>query len=672
MRLSLLPVVAALIWAPMTWGQTTDPAYEPLRQAYESLQRKQYDQAIEQFQKGIAAAPRRADIRKDLAYTYLKAGETEAARDQFAAAMRLDPADFHVALEYAFLCNETRMQAEARRVFDRVRQAGDPASRATAAQAFENIDRPLVLGIERWKKALALAPESFTAHYELASLAEQRGELELAAEHYRSAWRILPSRKQTLLDLGRVLTALGRPEDANAALLAASRGGEARAREQARELLPQHYPYVNEFRRALELDPENVELRRDLAFLLIAMQKQPEAEREFHTLLEQAPDDLLSCAQLGFLYLIRDDKARAMPLLDRVLAGSDVALSNRVRAALKMPLLNAPGQDATVSNDARVMAERSLKSGYLKDALQYLQQAHAADPADGWVMLKLGWVYNILHADKQAFHWFSLARSSPDRAIASEAREAYNNLHPELARFRTTVWVYPFFSTRWHDMFGYGQVKTDLKLGNLPFRPYISMRLFGDTRGATTGPLPQELSDRSVVLAAGVASNYWHGLTGWFEAGSAMRYASIRPWIGRTQPDYRGGVSFGKGFGHLLGAGPGWFFETNADGIFVSRYENDLLLYAQTRAGFTLPRPDALGGIDSQLFWNNNVIRDARSLDWANYVETGPGLKFRWPWMPRSLVFSISALRGAYTVPQFYRRPNFVDVRAGFWYAITR
>jgi tetratricopeptide (TPR) repeat protein len=564
------------------------------------------------------------------------------------------------------------MQSEARRIFDRIRKTGDAASKVTAEEAFQNIDQPLAAGIERWKQALALAPENFNAHYELATLAEQRDELPLAAEHFTRAWALLPSRKQTLLDLGHVLKAMNRLEDANAALLAASRGGEPRAREAALELLPNRHPYVNEFRRALDIDSTNIELRRDLAFLLMAMEYQADAEREFRLILDQAPNDLLTCAQLGFLYLTRDEKSRAMPLLERVLAGSDVTLANRVRAALKMPQVAAVGQAEAVSNDAKVMAERSLKSGYLADALVFLQQAHAADPSDGWVMLKLGWTYNMLHADDQAYRWFSLARSSPDAAIAAEARKAYGNLHPAMATFRTTFWLYPFFSTRWHDTFGYGQIKTEMKLGTLPFRPYVSMRLFGDTRLTGGGPLPQYLSESSVVLAMGVASSSWHRFMAWGEAGAAVSYLA-RPPVDRVTADYRGGVSYGKGFGHLLGAEePGWFFEVNADGVYVSRYSNDLLLYAQTRLGVTPPRLTALGSFESQLFWNNNVIRDAKSLDWANYVETGPGVKFRWPWMPKSLVFSFSGLRGAYTVPQYYRRPNFNDLRMGFWYAITK
>src|SRR6185436_7412379 len=96
--------------------------------------------------KGIEASPSRAATRKDLAYTYLKVGETEDARDQFAAVIRIDPADFHAPLEYAFLCHDTKMQAEARRVFDRVRNAGEPMSSATAEKAFQNIDVPLAAG----------------------------------------------------------------------------------------------------------------------------------------------------------------------------------------------------------------------------------------------------------------------------------------------------------------------------------------------------------------------------------------------------------------------------------------------------------------------------------------------------------------------------------------------
>jgi len=676
MRLAIPALMLCALASAQTPAPSSDPAYAPLSKAYEFLRSRDYDQAIAFFEKSISAAPTRPSIRKDLAYTLLKVGETEAARDQFGEAMRLDQTDTHVALEYAFLCYETKKQAEARRIFDRIRKTGDPASRSTAELAFENIDAPLRTGIERWSKALDLNPGNFSAHHELAELAEQRDELSLAAEHYLAAWRLLPDRKSVLLDLGRVWKAQIKIEESHAALLAASRGGEPRAAEAARELLPARYPYVYEFRKALELDSANVELHRELAYLLLRMNKKEEAEREFKVITERSPGDLLSAAQLGFLYLARNDRAAALPLLERVLKGADLDLANRVRAALQLPQTptaeprgaNAPPEQAAI--EAKLMADRSMKAGYLKDALRYLKIAHESDPLDDAVMLQLGFAYNMLHDDQEAIRWFALARQSADEKISTDASRAFNNLRPGLALFRTTTWIFPFYSSRWHDMFSYGQIKTEIKLGKLPLRAYLSTRFVGDTRQTTGGALPQYLSESSFIVGAGVASRYWHGVMAWAEAGEAISYLGKRPGAGAMMPDYRGGVAFARGWGHSIRSEkPGLFFETNADGVFVSRFGNDFLTYSQNRAGFT---PPSIAGMRWQLFVNANITVDDKRQAWANFAEAGPGIRFRWPWMPQSLLFSVNFLRGAYTIPQDgLRKPNFYDLRVGFWYAFT-
>jgi Tfp pilus assembly protein PilF len=663
MRLWILLLAPAL--AP---AQTQDPAYEPLNKAYEALRARGYDDAIALFVKAIEAAPARPAVRKDLAYTYLKIGENTAARDQFREAMLLDPKDFHVALEYAFLCNETKEQAQARRVFDRVRHTGDPESRATAERAFQNIDRPLAEGIARWTQAIQLGADNFSAHFELATLAEQRDELELAAQHYEKAWRLIPDRRSVLVDLGRVLKSLNRTEEANAALLAASRGGEPRAAEAARELLPTRYPYVSEFQRALQLDPKNLDLRRELAYLLLRMNRQAEAEQEFRQLTVLSETDYLSAAQLGFLLLARGETTAAMPLLERVMKGADEELANRVRAVLRLPqtLRTRPAQPAPPSIDAKVMAERSLKAGFVRDALKYLQLAQEDDPADFAVMLKLGWTYNLLHNDRQAIRWFDLARKSSDPKIAREADTAYHNLRPALETFRTTVWMFPLYSSRWSDFFSYAQIKTELHL-NSPVHPYVSLRFVGDTRG-TIGPensgiAPQYLSESALIAGLGAATNVWHGLLGWAEAGAAVGYLTHH-----ILQDYRGGASFSKGFGHMLKSETGGlFFETNDDAIFVSRFDNDFLLYTQNRVGYT----PSLGALQTQFYWNVNLTQDQKREPWANFFETGPGLRFRLATMPSSLYLTLNYLHGSYTVRGDSNGPTFNDLRAGFWYAFT-
>jgi tetratricopeptide (TPR) repeat protein len=635
-------------------------AEENLDDAYQALRARDYGRAISLMQRAIVASPQRISIRKDLAYTLLKTGETLAARDQFREAMKLDSTDVEAALEFAFLACETKQVPEARRVFDRIRKTGN----ATAEQAFQNIDRPLQEGIARWTQALTRAPGNFSAHLELARLAEERDELPLALSHYREAWRLKPEMKSLLLDIGRIHRSLGQDSEANAALLAASRGAEPRTAEQARELMSARYPYVYEFRNALEIDPGNLELRRELAFLLLAMQKKPEAEAEFAWLVAHSPADILSTAQLGFLKLDRGDETAAMPLLERVLASRDKELADKVRRTLKPP------QSLKLRNDAprglepqevRTLAFRSIERNYFKDALKYLMISHENDPLDFQVMLQLGWTYNLLHDDLQAMRWFDLARRSQDPAIAAEARKAYNNLRPSFARIRTSAWLFPFFSTRWHDAFSYGQVKTELRLAKVPLMPYISLRFIGDARGRTSGLVPQSLSESSFILSAGVATPYakgaFKGLMGWFEAGQALSYRSTE----KNRKDFRGGLAYARLWKHRS-----LFLETNADGIFVSRFTNDMLVYSQTRTGFKLPSPEAL---PVQMFWNHNATVDLHGEYWANYVETGPGIRFQ---LSHGLQFSVNLLRGANLINEGNpRRPNYNDLRVGFSYAIV-
>ncbi len=657
------------------YGGSTAPPVDPLQGAYEALGRKQYDEAVRLFQETLRTMPERTEVRKDLAYTYLKIGENELAREQFGEVMRTRTNDYRAALEYAFLCHETGERAKARRVFDRVRRTGDPESRVTAEQAFQNIDQALGEGIARWSKVAEANPADFMAHLELARLAEERDESELAARHYEAAWRLKPAERNLIVRLAVVWKALNRTDMATAALLAASRGPASRAAEEARELLPARYPYVYEFRLAIEFEPDNLELRRELAFLLLAMDKPSEAEKEFRAILERAPDDLLTSAQLGLMYFSRNEKTRAEPLLAKVLAGPDEVLANRVRAALKLPLERkhpdaASAADALTS-DAKILAEKSLQKGYLADALRYLRAAHEADAADPWVMLKLGWTYNVLHQDREALHWFDLARRSGDPRISAEARKAYESLRPEYARFRTTVWTFPLYSSRWRDAFSYSQAKVEMRVGRLPLRPYLSLRVMGDVRHTTGGPIPQYLSENAAIFGLGLATRTWRGLTAWAEAGSARTLRRPQPGAGKMVPDYRGGVSFARGIGHGIGAA-GWFYELNSDAVFISRFGNDVLFYLQNRGGWSLGSAKLLGGLETQLYLAANVVADAKRAAWANFGELGPGLRFRWPFLRKGTVLFVEALRGAYTVDQGgVRAAQYYDLRGGVWYAFT-
>jgi hypothetical protein len=309
------------------------------------------------------------------------------------------------------------------------------------------------------------------------------------------------------------------------------------------------------------------------------------------------------------------------------------------------------------------MAERSIKAGYMKDALKYLQVAHEDDPGDFDAMLKLGWTYNILHQDATAARWFDLARRSPDPKVASEGRQAWRNLTSALKKFQTTFWIYPIYSTRWHDFFSYAQVKTELR-NKTRLQPYLSVRFVGDTRVTVGAVSPQYLSESSFIVAGGVRVLPWRGAGAWFEAGSAMSYAT-----GHILPDYRGGLNYAHALGRSLGSeSSGLFADTAADAVFISRFANDFLVYDETRVGYSM----GSAAFRTQIFWNGNFTIDAQRQIWANFFETGPGVRFRAGWMPASMYVTSSLLRGMYLLNTDGTRPaTFNDFRTGIWYAFT-
>jgi hypothetical protein len=225
------------------------------------------------------------------------------------------------------------------------------------------------------------------------------------------------------------------------------------------------------------------------------------------------------------------------------------------------------------------------------------------------------------------------------------------------------VWALPLLSRRWGEVFAYALALVVLRHTRWVVRPYLSARFFGVLRGqapllaapnATVGLAPQFLSERSVILAAGVAAPTWHGATLWFEAGAAVRYQT-GPGP-QSRPDLRGGVSYSK----TMRWGKA-FVETNDDGLFLSRFGNDTLLYSQNRTGWTWS--DSV-----QFHWNWNATVDAKREYWANTVETGPGVRLNW----NPFVVTVNWLRGAYLMNAGNPfRPNYTDLLIGIWYAFT-
>jgi tetratricopeptide (TPR) repeat protein len=309
---------AALVLALAPWGvpsllahEQPVPGHSALNQAYDALRVAELEQAARLFRQGLEAWPTHLNARKDYAYTLLRLGETELARDQFAEVIRQNPDDYTASLEYAFLCHETRRVAEARRMFDWVRQRAAGLEQQTAAQAFERIDRAMAADIERWQRAAEQRPESDSVHEELARAAESRGDAALAEQHFEAAWRLKPLKRHFLIDLGRVRALQGKRTAARMAFTAAYRSSETRLAESALEHLGGQPPAVDE---PAEMLPEIpvAPAPRKVSPLTIAERSfrlayLKDAERYYRQSLATEPDK--ATAQLGL--------ARTLNLLGR-------------------------------------------------------------------------------------------------------------------------------------------------------------------------------------------------------------------------------------------------------------------------------------------------------------------------------------------------------------------
>jgi tetratricopeptide (TPR) repeat protein len=529
--------------------------------------------------------------------------------------------------------------------------------RKTAKDAFENIDHPLEQGIARWKQAIERSPNAndvsmFSAHWELAQLAEQRDELELAAAEYETCRTLKPQLPSLLLDLARVWQQLGRVDDAAAALIAAMWGKDPRTAERAKEAFGMRYPFVYEFRMAIKLDPSNAALGRELGYLFLALQRDADAVPEFQRVVRIDPNDRLAVVQLAAL---------------RVPHPTDASTSSRSTLTS-----GARANSGAAAIGPKTMAQRSMAAGYVKDAIRYYLEAFDRNPDDAEAAIGLGWAYNVSGNDREALHWFYRASRMDNETIAHDADRAYHNLTsggvPEI-----TFWALPLYSSRWQDTFGYAQMKARLPVlkGTSPVQLYFSMRMIGDTR-ETVGSksTPEYLSEDAVIAGVGMSTRTWHHLVGWAEAGEAISYLPDRHDIGRATPDYRGGVNLAKGFGQLLGSNhSGFYYETTADTVYISRFDKDTLFYSQNRAGRTFRLSKT---VRLQLLGNVNATTDLKSQYWANTVEVGPGMRVPIPFMPPNAYFLTDYMRGFYIRPDEYTpKHDYHDFRIGLWYAFS-
>ena len=249
-----------------------------------------------------------------------------------------------------------------------------------------------------WTRALACTSGNVLAHLRLGAALAKDGQLEPAIGQYRKALEIKPDDAEIHCNLGLTLFKTGD--------------------------LPQA---IAEYRKALESEPENVDARNNLGFALFTKGETAEAIAQYRKALESEPENADALNNLGFALFKQGETAEAIAQYRKALAsapenagawsnlGNALLLQGDLDAAMacfkKAAAIN-PGQVETWYN----LGNGFLQKGELDQAIASYRQAIKINPRYADTCANLGVAYFQQGKPKEAMDsWQQALEINPDQ-----------------------------------------------------------------------------------------------------------------------------------------------------------------------------------------------------------------------------------------------------------------
>jgi tetratricopeptide (TPR) repeat protein len=365
LRISSLIYSSGLVAFLLT-GCSSDPNKQKrayLQSGDKYFQRARYQEAVIQFRNAIEIDPRFAEAHWQLARTFLRLRNSEAAFRELHETVRLEPRNADAELELAALYLARRQYAE--------------------AQAAVQV-------------ALKTAPQSARAHAILGEKYLLTHDREKAVEELRKAVEADPQRVEGYAALGAAYMAAGKAAEAENAYRKAI---EVNARSVQAHLSLGEFWFSQrklagaetEMRAAAGLDPHAVLPRLFLARILLATNRVSEGEQLYSELKKVAPDDPSAYQALGLFYLSSGQREKAAAEFQSMLASKpkDAAVKANLIAVLidlkrihEADRLNTevlrenPGDPPGLQSNGRIL----LAEGKYQEAATALQAAIKSEP----------------------------------------------------------------------------------------------------------------------------------------------------------------------------------------------------------------------------------------------------------------------------------------------------
>jgi tetratricopeptide (TPR) repeat protein len=312
MRILLVaPVAAALL------AQSSGFVAEGMK----ALDARQYDAAIDQFQKAIAAEPASYSAHFNLGLAYSLSGKDALAIPEYRKTLELKPGIFQAELNLGMSLFNTGQFADAAQAYTTARSLDSKSAAAELGlgRALARLGRRADAAAH-YREAAALDPANREFLLELATLHEEHGEAGDAIAIYRE----FSDNPGAAERMGALLLRTGKVADAIAALepVVANSPTPANRVALAEAYAKSNQPAKAEAQaaEALKATPDDFELRMFYGELLRDQRKFPQAAQQFQAAAQRKPDSAPAWTELAGVLVMAGQFPAAMAALDRVRA----------------------------------------------------------------------------------------------------------------------------------------------------------------------------------------------------------------------------------------------------------------------------------------------------------------------------------------------------------------
>jgi tetratricopeptide (TPR) repeat protein len=334
-----LITAALLACAPRAFAQQ-----DLVAEGAKALDAKQYDRAVELFEKALAADPKDINAHFDLAVTLSQMEKDDQAIPHYKAVLELNPDIYEAKINMALSLIRAKRAGEsipylqsavAQRPaeFDPVLQLAD---------ALVSVDR-FAEAQAAYEKALTLQPDSAAAESGLGHSLARQGQFKAAETHFRKAAKMDDSYKADLLELAAMYEKANQTAEALALYREFPDDPSARiARAQAFVKEKQMDKAAAEIAPVVAAQPKDYDLRMFYARLLRDQRKFNDAAPQFLTATKLKPEALEPWNELSSILVIAEQYDQALAALDKIRAMGGENAGHLFYRAMALDHMNMP------------------------------------------------------------------------------------------------------------------------------------------------------------------------------------------------------------------------------------------------------------------------------------------------------------------------------------------